>query len=178
MTYEKMELRQFDATSLKASKDDWLLDATKGLAFYTEVERLYDWAATHLELSQTDATAFGVFQRGKKSALALCEITVQRKSVRSKWVKMLRMHLSPAIDFALQRGDSLQAMNVFRASLQGTLSLQMLHKATTLKVYGRTNEQLAFLSAVVANIETKLADSVKEQAKVSIDGRFLSIEVK
>lgn len=178
MAYEKMELRAFDAATLKASRETWLSDAEKGLAFYSEVERLFDWAATHMDLSQTDATAFGVFRPGKKPALALCEITVQRKSARSKWVKMLRMHLSPAIDATLQSGDPLDAMNVFGASLHGTLGLQMLHKATTLKVYGRSNEQLTFLRAVVSKLDQQLPDAIKKMAKLSIEGRFLSIEVK
>jgi hypothetical protein len=178
MAYEKMEFRAFDTATLKASREAWLSDAADGLAFYSEVERLFDWATTHCELSPTDATAFGVFRDGKKQALGLCEIIVQRKSARSKWVKMLRLHLRPSVDADLQGGNSTAAMNVFGSSLQGSLDLQMAHKATTLKVYGRTNEQLTFLRALVSHIEQNLSSAVKEAAKVSIDGRFLSIEVK
>jgi hypothetical protein len=178
MAYEKMEFRAFDAATLKASRDAWLSDAVEGLAFYSEVERLFDWAGTHMNLSQSDATAFGVFRAGKKQALGLCEIVVQRKSARSKWVKMLRLHLSPAVDADLQGGNPIGAMNVFGSSLQGTLDLQMAHKASTLKVYGRTNEQLTFLRALVSHMEQNLPEVVKAAAKVTIDGRFLSIEVK
>lgn len=178
MDYEKLEFRAFDAATLKASRDAWLSDAADGLAFYSEVERLFDWAVTHLQLSSTDAIAYGVFRDGKKQALGLCEIIIQRKSARSKWVKMLRLHLRPSVDADLQRGNPIGAMNVFGSSLQGTLDLQMAHKATTLKVYGRTNEQLTFLRALVSHIEQNLSNAIKESAKVSIDGRFLSIEVK
>lgn len=178
MANEDLEFRAFDASTLKASRDAWLSDSADGLAFYSEVERLFDWAATHLEISQTDATAFGVFRLGKKQALGLCEIIVQRKSARSKWVKMLRLHLRPSVDADLQGGNPIGAMNVFSTSLQGALSLQMAHKATTLKVYGRTNDQLTFLRALVSHTDQNLPAAVKERTKVGIDGRFLSIEVK
>ena len=178
MAYEKMEFRAFDAATLRASRDAWLSDAADGLAFYSEVERLFDWAASHMDLSQADATAFGVFRVGKKQALGLCEIIVQRKSARSKWVKILRLHLRPAVDADLQGGNPIGAMTVFGSALQGTLRLQMAHKATTLKVYGRTNEQLTFLRALVSHTEQNLPEAVKATTKVSIDGRFLSIEVK
>ena len=178
MAYENFEFRAFDAATLKASREAWLSDAVGGLAFFSEVERLFDWAVTHLEISNVDATAFGVFRVGKKQALGLCEIVVQRKSARSKWVKMLRLHLRPSVDADLQGGNPIGAMNVFGASLKGTLDLQMAHKATTLKVYGRTNDQLTFLRALVSHTEKNLPDTVKATTKVSIDGRFLSIEVK
>lgn len=178
MTYEQMEFRAFDGATLKSSRDAWLSEATDGLAFYSEVERLFDWAATHLDISETDATAFGVFRAGKKQAQGLCEIVVQRKSVRSKWVKMLRLHLRPTVDADLQGGNPIGAMNVFGSSLQGALRLQMAHKATTLKVYGRTNDQLTFLRALVIHTEQNMPAAVKATTKVSIDGRFLSIDVK
>ena len=125
-----------------------------------------------------DSTAFGIFHPGKKQALGLAEITIQRKSSRSKWVKMLRLHLRPSVDADLQVGNSIGAMDVFVASLQGALNLQMAHKATTLKVYARTNEQLNFLRALVARIESNLPEAVRAVTKVSIEGRFMSIEAK
>ena len=168
----------FDAGALKASKEAWLSDASDGLAFYPEIERLFDWAASHTEPSQTEATAYGIFRPGKKQALGLCEVTIQRRSVRSKWVKMLRLHLRPSVDADMQGGNPTGAMNVFGASLQGTLGLQMVHKATTLKVYGRTNEQLNFLRAIVGYAEQNMPEPMKSKAKVAIEGRFLSIDVK
>ena len=146
-----------------------------GLAFESEVARLMEWVKTHLSPTQHDSTAFGVFRPGKNAALGICEIVIQRKSARSKWVKMLRLHLSPAVDSGLQAGDSDDAMNVFKSSILGSMSLQMSHQATTMKVFGRTNDQLNFLKAVVGSLQVFLKTKPNNQVKVSIEGRFLTI---
>lgn len=150
-------------------------DAEDGLAFPSEVARLLDWAECHLAPSNDDATAFGIFRPGGKQALGLCEIVIHRRSTKSKWVKMLRLHLRPHIDADLQRGSSQAAMDVFVASLVGAIALQSAHKASTLKVYARTSEQLNFLRALV----TQVSERVKRDnlsLKASIEGRFLVVE--
>lgn len=154
-----------------------MADANAGLAFPSEVQRLLEWVSAHREPTDHDAAAFGVFQKGKTVALGICEVIIQRKSARSKWVKMLRLHLKPSLDNELQNGQPDAAMNVFTQSIRGSLGLQLAHQASTLKVYGRTNPQLAFLKALVVHIQKTFADKGVESIKVTIDGRFLSIVV-
>lgn len=134
-----------------------------------------DWAGSHLAPSNSDATAFGIFRPGGKQALGLCEVVIQRRSAKSKWVKMLRLHLKPHIDADLQIGNSQGAMDVFVASLVGTIALQSEHRASTLKVYGRTNEQLNFLRALVTQVSERIK-AEKMSLKASIEGRFLVVE--
>jgi hypothetical protein len=90
---------------------------------------------------------------------------------------MLRLHLAPTVDAALQGGAPEDAMNVFKASLVGSMGLQMAHAATTMKVFGRTNEQLAFLRIVVESLQNYLRSKPNNPAKVAIEGRFLTISV-
>ncbi|MCW5648721.1 MAG: hypothetical protein KIS62_03125 [Ramlibacter sp.] len=177
MPYENLEFKEFDDASLKATREVWLAESSDGLAFYSEMERLLDWADTHRQPAESDSAAFGIFRQGKRQAMGICEIVIQRKTIRSKWIKMLRLHLRPSVDADLQAGNTTNAMNVFASSIAGTLGLQMTHKATTLKVYGRTNDQLAFLRLLVEHMEKNLPEAAKNAAKVTIDGRFLSIVV-
>ena len=175
---ESYELLPFEDASLALTRTAWVADAMKGLAFITEVERLLEWGDSHRVAVENDSCAFGIFKAGKKSpALGICEVVISRKSVRSKWVKMLRLHLSPAVDAKLQAGDPDDAMNVFMSSIQGAVGLQSTHKANTLKVFGRTNEQLAFLKVLVTHLQPVLAKRAQNRVKVSIEGRFLSIVI-
>lgn len=172
-----LEFHRFDDARMTATEAAWLKDATEGLAFPSEVKRLLDWASSHREHVEGDAAAYGVFSKGKNTALGICEVIVQQKSVRSKWVKMLRLHLKPSVDTDLQAGNPDQAMDVFTEAISGSLDLQMAHKATTLKVYGRTNEQLRFLKALVGHINGNVPQHAGSPLKVTIEGRFLSIVV-
>jgi hypothetical protein len=160
------------------TRTTWIADANKGLAFIPEVERLLEWADSHRVPVDNDSCAFGIFRAGKKApALGICEVVISRKSIRSKWVKMLRLHLSPAVDAQLQGGDPDGAMSVFLSSIQGAIGLQSTHQANTLKVFGRTNDQLNFLKVLVTHLQPKLAEHAHNRVKVSIEGRFLCIVV-
>lgn len=165
----KLQFSGFNKAKIEASSKAWIEDANNGLGFPPEIERHFKWVETHTEPSDVDSMAFGVFGENKNVALGICEITIQRKSVRSKWVKMLRLHLKPSVDEALRSGDSDLAMQVFTQCMIGTMDLQLAHKANTLKIYGRTPQQLAFLKVLASHIDKH------STTKASIEGRFLSI---
>lgn len=171
----KYHFEIFTPETAAASRATWVAEAQQGFAFVTEIQRLFDWVDTHQDLSNHDSVAFGIFDKKKQEALGICEITIQRRTVRSKWVKMLRLHLRPSIEMSLQSGQSDDAMNVFVESMQGSIGLQLTHQANTLKVYGRTNEQLNFLKALVVRLQTQL--QTIDTVKAGIEGRFLSITV-
>jgi hypothetical protein len=174
MTLTPFEFRPFCDLRLQETKDAWTADAHAGLAFPSETERLLDWVTAHREPSANDSVAFGVFLVGTNVALGISEIVIQRKTVRSKWVKMLRLHLRSNIDAELQDGNQENAMNVFLAAIEGSLDLQLTHMATTLKIYGRTSQQLNYLKSLVS----KLNNVPKLKFAAKIDGRFLSLVYK
>jgi hypothetical protein len=173
----KLKFKEFNDSNLKTTRDAWLADANAGLAFGSEIERLFDWVSNHRVPSQIDSMAFGVFPDKSNVATGICEVTIQRKSIRSRWVKMLRLHLKPSADEALQTGDSDLAMLIFTECLSGTIGLQLKHKANTLKVYGRTHEQLAFLKVLVSHIDRNIKNKPDMKVKAEIEGRFLSITI-
>ena len=167
-----LRFEHFTPITAEASRLAWISDAKQGLAFEPESQRLFDWVDTHQEISATDAVAFGVFLGTSNEALGICEVTIQRQSAKSKWVKMLRLHLKPSIDKSLQDGDPDMATIIFVRSMQGAIELQMTHAATKLKVYGRTNEQLNFLKVLVTHLEPTLRG---KPVTAAIENRFLTI---
>lgn len=171
----KYHFEKFTPETAQASRLAWEKEAQDGKAFVTEIQRLFDWVDTHHEISNHDSAAFGIFDKKNQEAVGICEITIQRRTVRSKWVKMLRLHLRPSVELELQSGNSDNAMDIFVESMQGSILLQLTHQANTLKVYGRTNEQLNFLKALVVRLQSQLEES--DTVKASIEGRFLSINV-
>lgn len=174
MAKKQFKFEKFTPENALATRQAWLKEANDGLAYAPELERLFDWVDAHQEISEHDAVAFGVFEGTTEAAIGICEVTIQRKTVRSKWVKMLKLHLRPSVDSKLQDGDSESAMDVFVQSMSGSMDLQMDHQANTLKVYGRTNEQLNFLRALLKQLQPTLEG---KPVKASIEGRFLSIVI-
>lgn len=172
---QKLSFEPFSEERIAASRDAWNRDAADGLAFPTEVDRLFDWVSTHQVPTEHDAVAYGVFTKGSNVACGICEVIIQRKSIRSKWIKMLKLTLKPSVDNQLQTGDSEGAMSVFTESIIGSARLQLTHKANTLKVYGRTHEQLNFLKALVRHIDGAADAKGGSPYKATIEGRFLSI---
>lgn len=162
----------FTDDRLAATRTAWIEDADNELAFKSEIKRLMDWIEGHRTPSDLDSVAYGVFPKGKNVAIGICELAIQRKTIRSKWIKLLRLHLRPKIDNELVQGDASLAIKVFAGAISGTLDLQMEHSANILKVYGRTNEQLRFLQIFVRHFDGKFKD-----LKVSIEGRFLTLKV-
>ncbi len=176
-TKQTLSFQPFTNNRTQASRAAWDADVSAGLAFPSEVDRLFDWVSTHQEPSEHDAIAYGVFAAGSDVALGVCEVIIQRKSVRSKWIKMLKLTLKPSIDVQLQNGNSEEAMKVFIESILGSARLQLTHKANILKVYGRTPDQLVFLKALVRQADSQSARESNIPYKATIEGRFLSITV-
>lgn len=168
----ELEFAQFSDGKLAATRTSWLEDAEAGWAFGAEIERLMDWIGTHRKPTDGDSVAYGVFPKGKNVAVGVCEMTIQRKTIRSKWIKLLRLHLRPKIEDELVQGDATVTIDVFAAAITGSLALQVEHTAHTLKIYGRTNEQLRFLQAFVRHLDGRF-----ENVKVAIEGRFLTLRV-
>lgn len=175
MATDVYEFLPFTEQRMTATSTAWLEDAANGLSFPSETERLLQWASAHREISDTDSMAFGVFLKGKTVASGICDVVIQRRSVRSKWIKMLKLNLKPNVDAQLLDGNSDAATDVFVAAIVGSIGLQLTHKASTLKVYGRTNSQLTFLKAVVGHLDQRFKDNAIQSIKATVEGRFLCL---
>lgn len=170
-------LKLFTQESFKATEEDW----KKGKAtatFPTESEQLLEWVRTHMvEIDSHDAIAYGVFPDGANIAEAVCEVVISRQSTRSKWVKMLRLRLNPVLDERIYNEDLdayRHVLFLYAASVAGVLKLKNVHEATTLKIFGRSQEQVSFLRQLALLLSQEKRIIKKHSIKMA--GRWLVIE--
>lgn len=99
---------------------------------------------------------YGVFPDGQNDAIALCEMVLSdRGSIASKWLKMLKLTMSPEVDTQIieDHPDAIDiAIQAYRTAVIGAFSERLNHEADTLKLYGRSEEQLKFLAVLIAFI--------------------------
>lgn len=171
----KFSMKPFSEDSFASTERAWTKRATGGCAFPTEAPQILDWARTRLNPAVVnDSIAYGIFKDGVEVASALCEVVLFRKSARSKWVKMMKVRLSPELEegvFAGSLDTARDVLDVYAAAVFGVMRLKLEHDATTLKIYGRSTEQLVFLRNLGVELEKRIKDH-----KISLNGRWLVIE--
>lgn len=171
----KLVFSEFGAEQLNLTCTQWEKDAAKGLAFPSDVEQLMSWVQTHDKHQVADSMAFGIFTKGNPVAEGICEVVVTRATKNSPWVKMLRLRLKPTLDERIYLKEieaQSEAMDIFVSAVGGVVKLTSIHAAKTLKIFGRSNDQLSFLQALAVSLQK----SVKG-VTVKIDGRWLVINV-
>lgn len=175
MAKMKFSLKPFNEGTYQATCKAWLKRAKGGNSFPTEAEQVLEWVHTHMSIDvQGDSVAFGLFKDGVDVASAVAEIYIQRRTARSRWMKMLRIRLSPELEEGVfqKSMESIQDVQAaYVAAVSGVLKLKFEHDASTLKIYGRSAEQLSFLQVLALKMEEALKNH-----KVSMNGRWLVIE--
>ncbi|WP_312589019.1 hypothetical protein [Comamonas terrigena] len=169
-----MEFRKFTAESLEATSKQWLKLANKVNAFSPDVEQLLEWVKEHIDIKE-NAIAYGVFPEGSDIAIGVCELIITRKSAKTGWVKFIRLRLDPQVDaniFANNSEGVVAAIEAYVACVAGVLAVKDLHKADTIKVFGRTQEQMQFLTLLSAALQKR--DEAKFTTK--IEGRWLVLK--
>ncbi len=84
--------------------------------------------------------------------------------------------LKPSIDEGIyQKEIEAQglAMAVFVSAVAGVVKLTNDHQAKTLKIFGRSNDQLSFLQTLAVELKKIMKD-----IEISIQGRWLVINAK
>jgi hypothetical protein len=124
----------------------------------------------------SDSVAYGIFPKGSDEAEAVCEVVIKKVSAKSKWMKLLRLRLSPALDERIYEDDLdtfAHVVGLYAASVVGVLKLKDEHEVTTLKIFGRSAEQLSFLRALGAKLER---EKLLKGHAIRMAGRWLVIE--
>ena len=89
----------------------------------------------------------------------------------------MRMRLRPEVDVQLfdhKKEGVTAAVNAYITCVLGVFAVKNEHKATTIKVYGRTQQQISFLTLLSAALESRAEQSFKS----SIEGRWLVLNWK
>jgi hypothetical protein len=174
MEFRRIEPADYDATLAK-----WMAEAESGDLFPNEVQQRLNWIPeTFLPADgqSQKQLAYGVFQRDSNIAIATCElILADSGALAERWLKMLKVTLSPEIELAVQSDDMEAtdvAVNAYKAAVLGSFHVRLTHDADTLKLYGRNDELLRFLMVLLVTIGQD--PSSKLSAKK--EGRWLVIK--
>jgi len=169
-------LDRLDNGRLEATSNEWRSQFSrhKNQLIPSEYERILAWAAgcVDYEGPACESFAYGVYENGAGHAIAISEV-VYSKSGR-KWLKLLDLHLCPAVDLSFYN-DELDIMglsSIFAAAIVGTFHLTKRHPTDTVKLYGRSGTLLTFLKGIGAYIERQ---GGLPGLKVGIEGRWLVI---
>lgn len=168
--------KPFNQQTFTATEKAWLSDAQAGEAFVPDVLQGMAWAKDHMTLVD-NGVAYGVFIDKAHIAIGICELVVTKPDVRGKWVKLLRLRVRPEIEELLFNNDPsalATAVNAYVCAVIGVYHVKNVHKATTIKVYARTQEQMRFLTLLV----TKLNEQEDATFKAAIQGRWLTLNWK
>lgn len=166
-----MEFRRFTQESFQATDKHWRKLAEQVQAFTPDTEQILEWTSDHIEIND-NAVAYGVFQDGGNVACGICELIVTKKSQKVGWVKFIRLRLDPKIDaqiFANEPDGVVAAIEAYISCVIGVFDVKDHHNASTIKVFGRTQEQMQFLTLLSAALQKR--DAVKFTTK--IEGRWL-----
>lgn len=169
-----LHFTQFDAAKLSATREAWLADAKAGEAFSPEIEQAMTWIEGHMVLTDHEM-AYGVFLDQEPVAMGVCELAITKPSVRGKWVKLIRLRLAPSIESAIFQNDPdglVIALNAYVTAVLGVYHVKNEHEASTIKVYGRTQEQMRFLTMLM----TKLNEKKYSAFEAKIEGRWLTLK--
>lgn len=165
--------RPFNDESFNATSEAWRADVAGGVGFAPEVEQTLTWIGAHLTLTENEM-AYGVFSKNDKVAMGVCELAITKPGVSGKWVKLIKLRLRPEVDELLfqnsTEGTSI-ALNSYVAAVLGVYHVKNVHQATTIKIYGRTQDQMRFLTLMFEALK------LREDATFvpEIQGRWLTL---
>lgn len=169
-----LKFKAFTPESFAATKRNWIKDVEGGAGFLPDTEQQLAWTENHLELVE-NSIAYGVFKDKSDVAIGICELVITKHTPKRSWVKVIRLRLRPKIEaalFANEQAAIATAIEAYAVCVVGVLHLKNAHNASTIKVYGRTQDQLKLISFM--NIELQKNKEVAYQS--SIEGRWLVLK--
>lgn len=174
-----MEFRLIDQIDFDATLAKWMEEAEAGDLFPNEVENRLNWIKETFSKAQDQShtlLAYGVFQPENEVAIATCELVLSdRGALSGRWLKMLKVTLSPEVELAVQAEDMDAiniAVNAYKVAVLGSFAERLTHDADTLKLYGRSDEMLRFLMVLLVVINQDKTHKLSAKK----DGRWLVIK--
>lgn len=174
-----MEFRLFDRQDLDGTLSKWKAEAEAADFFPNEVEQRLAWVGDSLDAPAQQnhrELAYGVFQPGEKISIATCQLVLSdRGSLVGRWLKMLKVTLSPEIENAIRQDDA-EAISLgvqaYKTAVLGSFAERLTHEADTLKLYGRSDEILRFLMVLLGIINEDSSSKLSARK----EGRWLVIK--
>ncbi len=170
MLIKYSNLASFTKQSFADTKNNWIAYAGCQPVFSLECGPIFDWIEERLlEDKNSDTSAYGLFEPGSSTAVAIVEVVNSTKT-KGPMIKMLKVIFSPQFwDTVAYRQEIL---NIYVGAIGGCVKLSMKRKTKILKLYGRTNELLS----VMMDLHTELVKTPINGVKAKIEGRWLVLE--
>lgn len=169
-----MDFKTFTPELFKATKDGWIKDIGAEAGFLPDIEQQMDWTEKHMTLTNS-SVAYGVFDGASKIATGICELIITKPDPKKSWVKFIRLRLRPKIEaqlFSNEKAGISAAIEAYVACVIGVFHVKNAHNASIIKVYGRTQEQVRFLTL----LDIALKNRSEATFKSSIEGRWLVLK--
>jgi len=178
-----MELKELSKESLDATRATWLDMLTDAslevfVADYPQVFDRIDKGNGYGPIDdRLNESIFFAIEDDDK-VVAIVE-SVQARSHKGIWIKMLDIVMSPEIELSSDTEDSTQRrLEIFKAALHGLFVVtKNIRKANTFKIYGRTELLIAFLHGMHDAISTISSLGMLSGIAVTIEGRWLVFRV-
>lgn len=150
------EFRPFSHDDVEATAQKWEREAFDNDCFPEDVpKKLHPVRAalTCVSVGPHKTLHYGVFQKGSQVAVALAEMVLtDRGALGGKWLKLLKLTMSPEVETLLieEHQDATETtVKAYATAVIGAFKERMTHEADTLKIYGRSEDQLKFLSLLL-----------------------------
>lgn len=173
----KYKLLEFTADTLTRTEKAWKHDLESSPdSFPGDIPRFIEFAKNNSDYKDLTASslAYGIFQEDSQTADSIVEVIVSKTG--RHLVKMIDCFVRPSISekaFKLDLGAIQRLVSIYAASIVGTILLGDHHKASVVKVYGRSRPLLT----VLTNVATLVNESKPDlSVKASIEGRWLVIK--
>lgn len=169
-----MYFEQFNSSTYEEALEIWSKEAETCNIFPQEVVRQLKWIKESLSTQatvQSSSLAYGVFTQKDKSPVAVCELVISQKGKNNRWMKLLNVTLSPAMEAKVEAKDLKAiktAVTAYRTAVAGSFDAKNDHDIDTLKLYGRNKTMLDLLITTYAALED--SESFEEIKK---EGRWL-----
>ncbi|MDR5825924.1 hypothetical protein [Caballeronia sp. LZ043] len=176
----ELTLKQFDGEAIDSTTRQWDEFLTEHEMFDLDYRRVLAGAMEYAtyEKAKDNTYSYGVFANGTKYALAVVSVVhTPKPGLQLGRLKMLQVDLSPEFDEVLIAGDLEKrraVLDIYYAAIAGTIQLGTVHASRVIKLYGRNNHLLEILSGLAQRV----ADKPFEKVSVSMQGRWLVIEVQ
>jgi hypothetical protein len=171
-----MEFRQLTNKDIEETLIKWEQEAIQYDCFPDEVHQKFvpiQESIRNQPAGSYKSIYYGVFQEGQNIAVALCDLVLSDKGMfGGKWLKLMKLTLSPEVD-TLQIKKQPEAIslvaNAYKTAVLGAFAARNEHEADTLKLYGRSEEQLTFLILLLTIINQDHSHELSAQK----EGRWL-----
>ena len=143
------------------------------MAFPADVDQTLQWAAQHVSLHD-NSIAYGIFDPAAPEAVGICEVVISHPAP-SSWIKLLRLRLSPKIEDQIFKNDPKGVKTALESYICGVLGVHSVKNeigGTTIKIYGRTQEQVKFLTLLSASLQAQQGLAFK----AALQGRWLVLD--